>query len=325
MPCYADLSLLLSCLPHSRSKPPDNPQSSTLTPKEIADGWLLLFDGETTFGWNIDGESSVANGMLKLGGERKCVARFTTPLDNFELQFDSRTKDAQAVGNFRVVRGDIRMQYGIPASRLDWCHATHKVTSDPVKGNLELVSESSYPNGNKVGSKNTQAVKAGPTVIEFDLFGPVSLRKVKLRPLDLKSIFNGKDLSGWKEHPGKKSKFSVENGAIRIQNGPGDLQSEGQWDDFVLQLECKVNGKHLNSGVFFRCRPGEYQHGYEAQIHNGFSEKPKEYTIDEYDPKTDTRPTRKESSRRRSITAPGRYIDASRPASRWRRTTNGSR
>ena len=35
------------------------------------------------------------------------------------------------------------------------------------------------------------------------------IRNIKLRPLDLKPIFNGKDLTGWKEFPGRKSKFTV--------------------------------------------------------------------------------------------------------------------
>src|SRR5262249_47765495 len=70
------------------------------------------------------------------------------------------------------------------------------------------------------------------------------------------------------------------------KDGPGDLQTKGQYDDFVLQLECKVNGKHLNSGVFFRCRPGEYQQGYEAQIRNQFTDRLNAYTVEDYDPKT---------------------------------------
>src|SRR5262249_1744424 len=88
--------------------------------------------------------------------------------------------------------------------------------------------------------------------------------------------------------PGKKSKFTVTpEGWLNIKDGPGDLQSEPQWDDFILQLECISNGDRLNSGVFFRCRPGEYQNGYEAQIHNGFTAQPtKEYKIQEYDPKS---------------------------------------
>jgi hypothetical protein len=35
-----------------------------------------------------------------------------------------------------------------------------------------------------------------------------------------------------------------------------------------VQLECISNGKHLNSGLFFRCLPDQYQQGYEAQIRN---------------------------------------------------------
>ena len=61
----------------------------------------------------------------------------------------------------------------------------------------------------------------------------------------MKPLFNGKDLTGWKEFPGKKSKFTVTTeGWINLKDGPGDLQTEGQWADFVLQLECISNGKH---------------------------------------------------------------------------------
>src|SRR5262249_51260370 len=55
----------------------------------------------------------------------------------------------------------------------------------------------------------------------------------------------------------------------------------------VLQLDCISNGKHLNSGVFFRCQADKYQQGYEAQVQNGFTkDPPKEYPVDEYDPET---------------------------------------
>jgi hypothetical protein len=57
-------------------------------------------------------------------------------------------------------------------------------------------------------------------------------------------------------------------GELNVKNGPGDIQTEGQWDDFILQLDVISNGKHLNSGVFFRCLPGQNWSGYEAQIRN---------------------------------------------------------
>ena len=66
-----------------------------------------------------------------------------------------------------------------------------------------------------------------------------------------------------------KSRFTVTpEGWLNVKDGPGDLQTEGQWADFVFQGECISNGPHLNSGVFFRCLPGEYQQGYEMQIRN---------------------------------------------------------
>jgi hypothetical protein len=118
----------------------------------------------------------------------------------------------------------------------------------------------------------------------------VIFRNVKLRPAGMAPLFNGKDLTGWKvfEGKGRKSKFTVtREGWLNVKDGPGDLQSTGQWADFVLQLECLSNGKHLNSGVFFRCIPGEYQQGYEAQIRNQFTDKPTQtYTVQEYDLKT---------------------------------------
>src|SRR5262249_51232911 len=98
-----------------------------------------------------------------------------------------------------------------------------------------------------------------------------------------------KNLDGWKPFEGKKyvSQFTVNNKLeLNVKNGPGDLQTEAKFADFLLQLDCISHGKNLNSGIFFRCRPGEYQNGYEAQIHNGFTDKPREYVNEEYDPKT---------------------------------------
>lgn len=115
----------------------------------------------------------------------------------------------------------------------------------------------------------------------------LELRDVTLLPLGQKPLFNGKNLDGWKEFTGKKyaSKFSVNDKLeINLKNGPGDLQTVGQYADFCMQIECFCNGKDLNSGVFFRCRPNEYQNGYEAQIHNKFLDKPKTYVVEVHDP-----------------------------------------
>src|SRR5437899_12510422 len=102
------------------------------------------------------------------------------------------------------------------------------------------------------------------------------MRNIRLRPLGAKPLFNGKDLSGWKvtqsDPKRTATKFEVtKDGELSAKNGPGDLQTEKQFDDFVLQLECKTNGKYLNSGIFFRCMPDASPNGYEAQIHNEYA------------------------------------------------------
>ncbi|HEY5966798.1 MAG TPA: DUF1080 domain-containing protein [Chitinophagaceae bacterium] len=67
------------------------------------------------------------------------------------------------------------------------------------------------------------------------------------------SLFNGKDLSGWKVHGTEK--WFVENGDLVCESGPdkqyGYLSTNKPYKNFELTLEFKqeANG---NSGVFFR-------------------------------------------------------------------------
>ena len=67
------------------------------------------------------------------------------------------------------------------------------------------------------------------------------------------SIFNGKDLSGWKIHGTEK--WFVEDGNLVCESGPdkqyGYLSTDKTYKNFELTLEFKqeANG---NSGVFFR-------------------------------------------------------------------------
>jgi hypothetical protein len=56
---------------------------------------------------------------------------------------------------------------------------------------------------------------------------------------------------------------------LRAVGGPGCVQLTGEYDDFVLQLTVRVRRPLANAGVFFRCMPGVFLDGYEAQIFNG--------------------------------------------------------
>ena len=105
--------------------------------------------------------------------------------------------------------------------------------------------------------------------------GQIEFRNVYLRPLGLKTLFDGQSLTGWREVPGSKSQFAVQDGTIHVSNGRGFLETELTAANFVFQFDAITNGDKLNSGVFFRALPGTAEapsHGYEFQIHNGFKQ-----------------------------------------------------
>ncbi len=255
---------LLGLIAVPASAADDKPKPNTLTPKEIAEGWILLFDGETTFGWKVDGEAEVKDGLLVLGGKKDTTATPSTNFGNFELQLAlqpessadlrfTKAVDMSVIG-WRGAAGQKQpWEVGVIRWKADKLSAEFRTEAGEFAGKMESdgVTERCYP---------TFFVPAGNRLL---------LRNIKLKPLGAKSIFTGKDLTGWKEIPGRKSKFAVtDKGELNIKDGNGDIQTEGQWDDFVLQMDIISNGDHLNSGVFFRCLPGEFWSGYEAQIRN---------------------------------------------------------
>jgi len=253
------LILVTACGATGQEKRPN-----TLTPQEIAEGWILLFDGETTFGWKSDGDPvSVKDGFLRIGGKERTRVWFTTLLREYVLEYQ-----------IRAYRRDAKMS--LPG-RITW----YTNDGDIAGGRHHVVKKKNplFPGMTDETPNNTWEVEAGALL---------ELNNVKLLPQGMQPLFNGKDLADWHIFPGEKykSQFAVVDGAIHVTNGPGDLQTDGKYGDFVLQLECKSNGERLNSGLFFRCREGEYQNGYEAQVSNWFLPEPKEYTVEEYDPQT---------------------------------------
>jgi hypothetical protein len=232
---------------------------NTLTPQEIADGWMLLFDGESTFGWKVEGDAKAAGGILLLGGAKDSLLTNTTQFGDCELKFDYRV---DAGKHFHFAIGD-EGSLNAAKNKADWTTVELRREGDKAKYTLKAGSAS--------GEGKTFTSLPPNFALAFEVHAKelVAFRNIKLKPLGLKSIFNGKDLTGWKEIPGRKSVYSVtDKGELNVKNGNGDIQSEGQWADFVLQLDIFSNGKHLNSGIFFRCLPGEFWSGYESQIRN---------------------------------------------------------
>ncbi|HEX7754549.1 MAG TPA: DUF1080 domain-containing protein [Niabella sp.] len=88
-----------------------------------------------------------------------------------------------------------------------------------------------------------------------------------------KQLFNGKDLTGWRQLNGKAS-YRVENGEIvgtTVFGQPNSfLATDADYGDFILELEFKVDST-MNSGIQFRSESNAaYKngrvHGYQFEI-----------------------------------------------------------
>jgi hypothetical protein len=244
----------------------------TLSSREIADGWIILYYGDSTYGWSASGLLATGGGSLFVGGDSEGELTTHAVLGEGELRFRYRQlgKDKNAAFEFAGIRQSLP---AIKDTTL-WNNVIIQFEGGKVQWDPYTKPETKH----RWLEFGRQAPKAAqPMKLSVPKGSKLEIRDIRFRPNGLKPLFNGKDLSGWKQFTSDakraKSTFSVTTeGWLNVKNGPGDLQTEEQFDDFLLQLECISNGKHLNSGIFFRCIPGEYQQGYEAQIQNGFKD-----------------------------------------------------
>ena len=266
---------------------------ATLTPEELADGWILLFDGETTFGWETTSDANwkVADGVVSASSGQAGFLSTTSEFADYVLKVDFRAPAQTNSGVF--LRTPLK-----PTDPAKDCYelniATPEVSPFPTGSFVNRQKTSDFQPSTAWQSYEVTAVGGhfivkldGRTVLDYTdpapvrrgrialqfRSGPVEFRNVKLKPLGTVSIFNGRDLTGWQVFPDRKSVFTVTpEGWLNVKNGKGQLESTGQYADFVLQSEVFVNGKHLNSGIFFRSIPGEETNGYECQIQNGMKD-----------------------------------------------------
>ncbi len=272
-----------------------------LSQQEIAGGWLMLFDGQSLFGWQQADHAKwrVANGALECQGSGPMLTT-TTRWADFVLRLQFRAgrayagglvlRSSGAAGNGQpqceiAIAENVQTQWPT-GSLLNRCKAQmveHPKAADDWR-ELEMRLEGQRLHVKLDGRQVLDCTDVPVGCGHIGLVcreGEMALRNIKLRPLGLKSIFNGKDLTGWKVPGESKSTFSVTpEGWLNVKGGRGALESEGLYGDFVLQLDVKVNGKGLNSGVFFRSIPGQVMNGYECQIHNVFQGEDRTQPVD---------------------------------------------
>ena len=300
--CISLLLLALSSHASIVAQTPDGflGEDGILTKAEVDEGWIALFDGETFFGWRPQGDANfkIENNAIVVDGGKQCLLCTTTQFSDYvfkvEFQCDVETNSGIFLRTSPKPR-DVKKD----------CFELNIAPPDNPFPTGSLVGRKKYaehqPDGKwhqyEVTMNGNQVVVVldGKTVLEYEdpnatgrgyiglqhNSGKVAFRNVKLKPLATQTLLNGKDLTGWKTYPAMKSEVSVTpEGFLYMRNGKGQIETEGQYADFVLQLEAISHGANLNSGVFFRCIPGDEMNGYESQIHSGYQDGDRTKPID---------------------------------------------
>ena len=265
---------------------------------EIDEGWIALFDGQSTFGWKAASQAdwSVKEGVIEVNQGDPGLLHTSSQFDDFELKAEFKIAPDTNSGIF------IRTS---PKPR--------NPKSDCFEINLASPKTSTFPTGSLVKREACKDVTGGDNAwfaqwhqIKIIADGPevsvsvdgeqvlsykdegkgrlgkgyiglqlnsgrAQFKSIHLKPLHVPAIFNGKDLTGWKTDQKLESEFGItKESELNILSGKGQIESRETFADFVFSMKCKTNSDGLNSGVFFRCIPGELMNGYESQIQNQF-------------------------------------------------------
>lgn len=261
-----------------------------LTSPQIEEGWISLFDRKSLFGWKpaSDAAWKVENGEIRIDSGEPGLLRTTSQFDDFELIVEFKADAGTNSGIF----------FRTSPTPKNLIHDCYELNIAPPNN--------PFPTGSLVGRKKCEpfappnrwhrfhVIANGPNItIRIDdqeilnyldpnpigrgylglqlNRGSIAFRNIALKPLNTRSLLEGKTLDQWDTSQKLKSKFEITNqNELQISNGKGQLESKDLFGDFIFSMQCKTNAVGLNSGVFFRCIPGEVMNGYESQIQNLF-------------------------------------------------------
>ena len=292
--------------PESATEPeaPVAPQAYELEPKalleqrlpavETQQGWVRLFDGQSLFGWDMAGMADwkVSEGKLVVTTGDQSLLCTAVPWRNYEFKVDFKADSSTNSGIFfrtplfpadpktdcyelNIAPADNPFPTGSLVGRekvqlkefdANQWH-TYKVTVEDATVTVHLDDQELY------AYVDPNPLPAGRIGLQHNS-GKVEFRNVMIKPLGLQSMLPpdataGSELVGWKRYPEMQGSFDFdEEGSLHVKGGKGQLESETEHADFVLLTRAKTAGPNQNSGIFFRCIPGEEMNGYECQINN---------------------------------------------------------
>ncbi len=272
--------------------------AAQLTPDQLSEGWVRLFDGQSLFGWFVVGSADwqINDGVLKVTrGERSYLCT-SFQMPNYELKVDFRC-DPQTNSGIFLRTGPSPQDVSVECLELNIAppdnpfptgsfverkklETTELGEFDPTQWHTYLV---------RVDGKQVKVSLDGQPIMQLDDFeadpnghislqhnsGRVEFRNVMLRPIGLTKLKLDKNWQeDWTLSEKKPDTFTAEAIAsgMQLKGGLGQLQSKQEYGDFFLQTEYTLAKPEVNSGIFFRCLRDTILDGYECQVNHAVSD-----------------------------------------------------
>ncbi|QDT08823.1 3-keto-disaccharide hydrolase [Planctomycetes bacterium K23_9] len=261
-----------------------------LDPELASEGWVRLFDGHTLFGWEITGNANwrIEDETLTVDKGERSLLCSSTDWKDYELTLEFNADEKTNSGVFcrtiidptdvelecyevNIAPDDNPYPTGGIVKRQEvskdapeqsfgtWRRMTIRIEGPDVKVTVDdkVVCQYKDPGqtpGNRIALQHNS--------------GRVAFRDIRIKRLGLESLLD-KDLSQWKKYPKMPGEFTAtKDGHLQVKGGRTQLESKESYDDFVLLADYKMADEKMNSGIFFRCIPGDEMMGYECQVSN---------------------------------------------------------
>ncbi|MCY2973401.1 MAG: DUF1080 domain-containing protein [Planctomycetota bacterium] len=279
--------------------------AARLSTEELDNGWIRLFDNSTMMGWTPTSKAnwSITDGVISASEGEPGFLVTTSRFGDFELQLEysaaSTTNSGVFLRTLSTPKDVQRDCFELNIAPTDNPFPTgslvgrQRVEPDAI-GELDETqwhSMHAMCDGNRIQTwidgkiaadyQDTSERKSGLIGLQFRS-GPIKFRDVRIRPITY-AVLPAESLDGW-QASNKESETSVpnksepvamtttrtEDGGIAIKGGKGHIELLQDLGDFALQATILVESPETNTGIFFRCIPGQQMNGYECQVHHGF-------------------------------------------------------
>lgn len=260
-----------------------------LSEEELSQGWIRLFDGQSLMGWTpSDGAnwSVIDNTIVATEGTNSLLCT-SVPFSDYEVSLEYRAEERTNSGLFlrtplvpmdpardcfelNIAPNDNPFPTGslvfrqkrnesVPSPAANQWHSLRAVVRGAkVQTWLDGVMTCEY--------QDTTDLRSGWIGLQFRE-GKIEFREIKVRPLADEMLVGKMD----RFKPAVKVVAEYDStGSLTIIGGRGHVESEFSFGDGVIQFAAETLASNVNSGLFFRCIPGEDMNGYECQLHHGF-------------------------------------------------------